>query len=807
MDAQKQNLGGNELVQRIKDELAENQHRYELHDPFAEVTFRLSTANEAIATAEKVGTTSFQEVTPDGQISQINQVNGEWKRDDGKSLKEVQAEIDSDSLLAIEARSEQRTAIGQGVDNVDRPMAVADAHAFRRIQDPALQQYAASLMADNADEYPEYKNSLDKAIPGYPGVAEKVAELSAEARKQEQEADARKMARDEAEYQDSLKKPSVEAVTQEPTSSNLPRMDVSDYGTWGKHVDESRDLADKHGLTEDIAKLAVAGKTANEIAQEMKDRLEAVNPAVEGENPFRENSNFVRRVRTSLGIPSVENTQDAALFEDWKAKAEARLNASSASEAAAGSAPETETPKADIPKAAPETIVIDQATKDRLAGLRARDSAQAKESLGLNSIEPDIERKQQKLDDEKEEAKRAAWLKKADETQQEAPPKKASDNKLESDEVFTATQEAKPLVPKEIEKQYLRVGDKYYHPKNADVLAFEDKGNKLETRSNSEQIAESMVRIAEARGWDEIKVSGSETFRREVWLEAASRGMHVKGYEPSEQDKAHLVKRSNDRQANNVESTESPAKTKEFRVGEKDQDKTVPNRGGTPTAETSASTPNASAATQATTKPESQESQAKAPERTADDKAIKATVGVLVAHGADKYLHDEKNTASYFVTTRDDKGVEKKSWGVDLKRAIEESGAKVGDKVAVANEGNQTVTIKVPVRDDSGKVVSQETKDVKRNTWNVQMAESFAKEPPAEAVKKYPELAGAYATVAAIDKKAEADGLDERQRAVVNAKVRELVTNSIERGDIPNTKLREDREVTRPRNNERDYSR
>ena len=647
-------------------------------------------------------------------------------------------------------------------------MAITDAYAFSQIQDPALQQSAVSMMSDNASHYSDYKKSLERIVS-----VEDTPELF---------------------------------VNQQSVVSELPRMDVSGYGTWGAKVDESRDLADKHGLTEDITKMAVSGKTAIEIAQAMKDRLEAVNPAVEGENPLRENSHFVRRVRTSLGVPSVENTQDAALFEDWKAKAEARLNGAPTNEAAAGAAPDTASVQTG--KVAPETIVIDQATKDRLAGIRARDSAQAKEALGLNSIEPDIERKQQKLDDEKEEAKRAAWLKKADETQQ-APPAKTSENKVQSDEVFTATQEAKPLVPKEIEKQYLRVGDKYYHPKNADVLAFEDKGNKLETRSNSEQIAESMVRIAEARGWDEIKVSGSETFRREVWLEAASRGMHVKGYEPSEQDKAHLAKRSNDRQANNVESTESPAKAKEFRVGEKDQDqdKTVPNRGGTPTAETTASTPNASAAAQATTKPESQESQAKAPERTADDKAIKGTVGVLVAHGADKYLHDEKNTASYFVTTRDGKGVEKSSWGVDLKRAIEESGAKVGDKIQVANEGNQAVTINVPVRDDSGKVVGQETKEATRNTWNVQMAESFAKEPPTEAVKKYPELAGAYATVAAIDKKAEADGLDERQRAVVNAKVRELVTNSIERGDIPNTKLREDREVTRPRSNERDYSR
>lgn len=55
--------------------------------------------------------------------------------------------------------------------------------------------------------------------------------------------------------------------------------------------------------------------------------------------------------------------------------------------------------------------------------------------------------------------------------------KAASGNKLESDKIFTASQaDVKPLVPPEIEKQYLRVGDKFYHPKNTDLVAFEDKG-------------------------------------------------------------------------------------------------------------------------------------------------------------------------------------------------------------------------------------------------------------------------------------------------------------------------------------------
>ncbi|MBK7549909.1 MAG: hypothetical protein IPI20_19865 [Rhodoferax sp.] len=50
----------------------------------------------------------------------------------------------------------------------------------------------------------------------------------------------------------------------------------------------------------------------------------------------------------------------------------------------------------------------------------------------------------------------------------------------------------------------------------------------METQSNSHNVAETLVHIARARGWDEIKVSGSETFPQEVWLEANQLGMSGK---------------------------------------------------------------------------------------------------------------------------------------------------------------------------------------------------------------------------------------------------------------------------------------
>ena len=68
---------------------------------------------------------------------------------------------------------------------------------------------------------------------------------------------------------------------------------------------------------------------------------------------------------------------------------------------------------------------------------------------------------------------------------------------------------------------------------------------------------------------------------------------------------------------------------------------------------------------------------------------------------------------------------------------------------------------------------------------------------PAEAVKTNPELAGAYGVVAAVAKKAEADGLPAERQAAVVARARENVAASIERGEAPSMQMRD--EVTRSR--------
>jgi hypothetical protein len=112
-----------------------------------------------------------------------------------------------------------------------------------------------------------------------------------------------------------------------------------------------------------------------------------------------------------------------------------------------------------------------------------------------------------------------------------------------------------------------------------------------------------------------------------------------------------------------------------------------------------------------------------APDQASAPQAAAAVSPVLVAHGAAPYLNKPDNKASYFVTTQDSGGVENTRWGVDLERAIAESGAAVGDRVELRNLGQTNVEIQVPIYDDNRNVVGERTETAKRNTWNVEVVD------------------------------------------------------------------------------------
>jgi hypothetical protein len=54
--------------------------RYEMRDPFAEVTYRANTFPEMVAKADHLGSTRFVAVAEDGKRTSIQKVDGEWQR-------------------------------------------------------------------------------------------------------------------------------------------------------------------------------------------------------------------------------------------------------------------------------------------------------------------------------------------------------------------------------------------------------------------------------------------------------------------------------------------------------------------------------------------------------------------------------------------------------------------------------------------------------------------------------------------------------------------------------------------------------
>ena len=84
-------------------------------------------------------------------------------------------------------------------------------------------------------------------------------------------------------------------------------------------------------------------------------------------------------------------------------------------------------------------------------------------------------------------------------------------------------------------------------------VAFTESNFRLATHTNSPSVARSMVDVAEARQWKALRVSGSEDFRRLVWLEASARGVKTLGYEPKPADLEVLGREREARASNRIE--------------------------------------------------------------------------------------------------------------------------------------------------------------------------------------------------------------------------------------------------------------
>lgn len=344
--------------------------------------------------------------------------------------------------------------------------------------------------------------------------------------------------------------------------------------------------------------------------------------------------------------------------------------------------------------------------------------------------------------------------------------KTATESKDKTDR--DSNEDRQKAIPEHVAKRFIQVDDKYYFPDKS--LAFEDRGAKLATRSENQEVVRSLVAIAQARDWNNITVRGSEEFRRSAWLEASQQGIEVRGYKPTAVEKAHL------------------ASLMERQDAERGAD--LPNsiEQGRPRTANQARPEKAQ---------EGPQEAAQAPSRPDMGLRPGAVVGKLVEHGEAPYEHNPKKERSYFVKVETETGT-RTVWGVDLERAVNESRVSIGENIAVEKLGSKPVTAQERVFDDKGNEVGARPVDTHRNRWSVgslDKAQAFTVGEREEVVKKHPDLAPAYGTVAAARKFAEREWPDNKEtqdRFVATTK--EVLVGKIASGEqVPAPKIREER--------------
>ena len=327
-------------------------------------------------------------------------------------------------------------------------------------------------------------------------------------------------------------------------------------------------------------------------------------------------------------------------------------------------------------------------------------------------------------------------------------------------------------IPADIHQRFVKVGRKYYFPDGA--RAFTDRGKRLTTQSENTEVIRSLIGIAQARGWSDVTITGSERFRREAWFAARLAGLTARGYKPTEFEQERLVRataRRNGADMDNPAPLQGPQAVGDRPASGKDEPggrAQRQGRGG-------------------------------------------LTAGRLIDHGRATYLHNPHEQMSYFVKIETERG-ERTLWGVDLERAFKESLTRpqLGDAIGVRATRQDTVTVKAPERDADGLVVGEKSLQTHRNRWIIEKREFFESRAAAaqkvrdgsvaarEAVKVHPELAGTYLYLRGAEEIAQRRIRDPEDQRKFVAIVRSALAQSVAHGEpLPPVRLRAKRNAER----------
>ncbi len=312
---------------------------------------------------------------------------------------------------------------------------------------------------------------------------------------------------------------------------------------------------------------------------------------------------------------------------------------------------------------------------------------------------------------------------------------------IEKDQLFDSGRDlnskGKSLVPDSVKSKYIRVDNKYYFKGEGEKIAFVDKGFKLETKLNNKAINESFIATAKNSGWSEIRVKGSESFRKSVWQKASAQGIVVTGFQPTKKEVAELEDKGIDvpKRGESLKSTKEPLSKNEQAAKDfedmsheeavKKHPKLAPYIASVVAIEKKMDADQLSPEDRNIVIKRMKKNLINSIEKgaipTAKIKETSRLSGKLVDHGSAPYQNDKNNADNYYIKIKS-KGNEKTLWGIDLERALTESKVSKGQKIELVNQGKKSVSVDSPIIENGVKVGTEKI-NTHRNKWDIKVVE------------------------------------------------------------------------------------
>ena len=346
-------------------------------------------------------------------------------------------------------------------------------------------------------------------------------------------------------------------------------------------------------------------------------------------------------------------------------------------------------------------------------------------------------------------------------SEEKAPPQGARSNAESSSPARPYSKEV--VVPERIRERYVQVGRRL-HFQDGDLALHVRQTRTTVHSQNSEVIRDALEIERDRAAGAPLRVRGTAEFRAEVWTQAQLMGIEVRGYRPSDLERAKLARTI----------AEEQRRSRDIATGRvpEEPDRELPSK-------------------------PAPVGQRRVPERergTPDEGRIYQ--GVLRDHGVAHFKHDPKEAMSYYVKL-DTRGGQQVIWGKDFERAIQESlsDVKQGDPVTVQHAGERAVTVPRRRQDEQGNFVREEEVTAYRNRWIVETRDFLrqreeisrvVRDPNIaveEAIKTHPNLVGTYMELHAAKLAARELYPHEQDRVKFVARVRNQLADEISRGE------------------------